>query len=392
TASASGIAVNSLTIDSSGTLAKASVTTMSAAAPGGVDVTLTNPDGGTAQFNSALTVLWRFAGRAPALTVYEDPRLVGGVKIPFDLFWNNGWLPEGNILPPASGGVYSPYGMVLKAHPFLFQQVMGHVKTNSFEFQVWNQTSAGTGYSMGWTAPLTVASTPSVFGHQNFDIAFESSSGNGLLVYGTYFGLFYQRLYQDAVTCNALSATPPCWSPAVQITTAIPSYSPVTPNGPFVNRVRLVSNPDPASNEILLAYQDNCQTTLKCAKLYVRSWNGTGFSSELTASNVTTPNNGMIFDINYTRTTKKGMLAWVEYNNGTAKYCLWSFCPASSLTNQTGTTTTTNLYDVKLTPDPASDQMALTTLENSYPGKLKTQIWNGSLWPAGAYSGSNPGG
>lgn len=389
TASSSGITVNSLTVNSAGTLAEARVTTLSAAAPGAVDITLTNPDGGTAQFKSAFTVLWSFSGRAPALTVYEDPRLVGGVKIPFDLFWNNGWLSEGNILPPAGGGVYTPFGMILKAHPFLFQQVMGHIKNNSFEFQVWNQTSAGTGYSMGWTAPLT-ASSPSVFGHQNFDIAFESNTGNGLLVYGTSSGLFFQRLYQDTATCAAspLLTTAPCWGNPLQVT---PVGAPFT--GPYINRVRLASNPDPASNEILVAYQDNCQTTNGCAKLYIRTWTGSGFSSEISVSSATAYNNGMVFDINYTRATKTGMLAWVEYNTGTAKYCLWSSCPAASLTNQTGTTTTTNLYAVKLTPDPASDQMALTTLENSNPGKLKTQIWNGLSWPVGAYSsGSNPGG
>lgn len=369
--------VNSFYINGAGTVATANITVSSAAVPALNGVTITNPDGGSTDYASAFLVQWVMGSKTPAMTVYEDPRLTNGVRIPFNAFWNGEWSTEGTILP-SNQTYYYPAEMVVQPHPFLFQQIMGHQVNSSLDFQVWNSGS--------WGTQLQV---PSYLNSKDFDMAYESKSGKGLIVYGTASGIGYRQLFQDASDCSPNPV--PCWGTEQALANlAIGSY--------FHSAV-LLANPDRTKNEILLAF---LTTNGINSTLYVDQWDGNAFFS--LANSSVLPVSAAIrldrstFDLAYMQQSKTGMLAWLDKNSGTAKYCLWSAVPAcgtaSAFAATTGTTTTTSqLFRMQLRSDPASDQIALGTVEmNAGYGLLKTEIWDGTTWPTGVYSSSNVNG
>ncbi|MBI1818709.1 MAG: hypothetical protein HYR81_00065, partial [Nitrospirae bacterium] len=360
-----GVTVNSFNVNGTGTSATASLTISSTIFPSVVPMTLTNPDGGVISVPAAFSVLPALTDRTPALAVYEDGRLVNGRNIPFDIFWNGSWSDEGNILPYS--GVYAPKEMTLKAHPFLFQQIAGHPVGSSVEFQIWSKES--------WGSKLTAVSYPSA--SKNYDMAFESQTGKGLVVYGKNNGIVYRQIFQDTAGC---SPNPfPCWGAENPLITVINSTT------PYLYLVKLVSNPDPASNEIMMAYEDSS------GRLFIRSWNGGSFSTEVLVSSLLRTTS-VPFDMAYMQSSQTGLLAWAETNNGTPKSCTWNritiaCTPTATSPAQTGSTATTSLYTVQVVPDPASDQIALGTIQASGSNNaiLKVQIWDGSAWPTNPY-------
>ncbi|MHB8482142.1 MAG: fibronectin type III domain-containing protein [Nitrospiria bacterium] len=363
-----GLTLNSLFINGTGTQAVASISASPTAAPSNFDMVLTNPDGGTSRYLSAFGIQPVLGQKTPAMAVDEDPRLTNTVHIPYSHFWNGVWSDEATVR--SSGTYYTPHQLTLIAHPFLFQQMTGHVVNSAFEFQVWNQ---GT-----WGSQLIAPGYPA--GTKNFDMAYEPQSGNGLAIYGTFTGIAYRQFFQTGVAgiCDPLLANAaPCWGPENVIS---------TPN--YLYWAKLAPNPDRTKNEILFAYEDSS------GKLFIRSWNGTSFSGEVQVSSLLNAAAGSVaipFDLAYTQSGHAGMLAWIENNNGIPKSCIWNgtsnTCPlTSSLPLQMGSASSTNLFSIGLSPDPASDQIALGTVEYRSSGStLKVQIWNGTSWPAASY-------
>ncbi len=378
----------------------ASVTISGEASLSPLDFTLTNPDGGVGKFLSTIPVQLYLGPQTPALALSEAYRIDNGYAITHDSYWNGTWSLEGNT--PLAFQDYSAASVVLKPHPFLFQQVMGHLVNQTFEFQIWNQTPNSPG---GWGSHLSVQS----FGSPRaFDLAYESKFdpsnrtkyGRGLAVYGTptisyasggsvlTTGIAYRQIFQDSASCLLLGQSAPCWGDETPVDVPL---SGIDSSGPvYLYSVKLLPNPDSNSREILMAYQDNL------GNLYVRSWNGVQFSPEVLVSSSTAalqtnpPPAAQVFDLAYMQSNKIGMLAWLEYNTPTAatpKSCLWNSNSNLCLTTtsspaQTGSASNTNLFQIQLSADPSSDQIAMGTLENSATaGIVEAQIWNQNSWP-----------
>jgi len=199
---------------------------------------------------------------------------------------------------------------------------------------------------------------------QPFDIAYETTSGNAIVVYSDNSTIPKYRVFSGGSWGGELSTT-------ITVTTAqVPM---------FINLVR-----KPGSNEIMCLVADNTTNP----ELWAAVWNGdtdtwnaasnptTGAAS---LEPVTTYRKGT-FDFAYESTSGDGLLVFGDGNDSADPMCkYWTYIGGTwTAVGDVPNIGSTVPYFIRLEADPASDRIAFAVLDSGYD--LNCNVWTGAAW------------
>jgi len=324
----------------------------------------TSPDGATVNLGFHYTVT------VPALPnlAINDGRLyygVGSNPQPGMRTWNDlgsSWSAE-SLAPPTGSTIR---WTVHQVAPLLTQQQLVGVlsdngSTTSLDLLRWN----GSAWSLDWNS-VTIA--PSNAGKRGFDIAYEQSSGDAMVVYSN-----------NTSTPRYRTRTAGVWSAEA----ALPS----APLSGVVQWVQLVSRP--GTNEIGLAYSDangDLAVLVWTDSFWVAGTSAT-LETNLKTNATTLAVSNRVFDLAYEATSGRLMAAWARL--GTNGF-FYSTKPAGSATWTTGQVTTAPAsvpHFVDLASEAGSNRIAIVTCGlGDGVERMGLATWNGSAWVnAGEY-------
>jgi hypothetical protein len=229
----------------------------------------------------------------------------------------------------------------------------------------------GTSWVHEWTSPSIIGATAD----RRFNIAFEKTTGDAMVVYSanaTTTNELKYRTKPGSVGCGASM-----WSTET-------SLNPTQTSG-VVSWVKMAANPLAASNTIALAWTDGS------SDLSAMFWNGTAWSNEPGAALSTTVESATMaadtdaFDMVYETSSGDLMLVWGDAagssgvaggryatcTGGTAG-CTWS--AAATITAIADDTT-----NIDIAASPTSDEIVLATNGNG-SSDVGVGYWNGSSW------------
>ncbi len=280
--------------------------------------------------------------------------------------WNTVSWDSGNNPSQDVGG--APYHIVLRASPTRDEKlavvVDNNGDVNSMQFD-----------GATWTSPVEHATALDVGArlnvHRAADVAYETVSGDALLVYSNGSATPQYRTKADG------SAS---WSAAAPIPSWPGSAAPVF--------VRVEASPSKSSNTVLVVVQDVNR------KLHAAYWNGTAWSDQLTlntaasfggiAQGGTGESYSRAFDVAWTSGGARGLVVWgvtTPATQNTPIYRYWDPVTESwgaesiALDLDTGTISERPRW-LRLTSDPASQFIALGVADSD--SDLAAMTWNGA--------------
>lgn len=272
----------------------------------------------------------------------------------------------------------APSWVVARAAPTRNEHIAGYVTTGGVLYiyrwngASWiNETSAGN----GWGATVTVNGN-GVDGRR-FDIAYENTTGNCMVVYST-----------NAATTNELAYriwNGSSWSAATNLDPTRLTYA--------VSWVKLVSRP--GSNEITLGAQDIGSATANHSSLTVMTWTGAAWGNEPATSvssllqNSTTPQVQIEgFDIAYESLSGDRLIAYTQPGTTAGIYCRTYNTGGNTLGTATSMVTFTSPAIPRLSSDPNSDQILVVYSRNA-SANIYGRIWSGTALGGSTTLGTN---
>ncbi|MCH7912468.1 MAG: VCBS repeat-containing protein, partial [Deltaproteobacteria bacterium] len=226
------------------------------------------------------------------------------------------------------------------------------------------QTSIFDFASGNWTEIITVTTSASSALKQNFDIEFEQSTGDALIVYtdNTAGNLRYRTML----------TTESDWSTEQTLTDASFTGTPQT----------IIAKRDPDSDDIMVAWEDSG------TDVFTALWNGSSFGSvtqhETSAASEgkNTPVHGIAWEGG--DSTSEALIVWVD-STGTPKYNTWT----SGAWGTAGTVPSFDLgaagagkgFEIKLSERWSEEHSRIAVLGEGGNAKLyKAAVWDGSAW------------
>jgi hypothetical protein len=202
-----------------------------------------------------------------------------------------------------------------------------------------------------WGSKLQLTSNLGTHDQRPFYIAYERSSGDGLVAFrkGTSATVFYRTWNGSAWSAELSLATG---------LTGLPRY------------MKLV--PKPSTNEIMLVVLDNNND------MAASVWNGSAWTDTLILETNSSSATQECFDVVYETSSGRAMIAWAQAGNNQPQYRVWggSAWEAAGAAPSVGAVP---LW-VRLAPNPSGNTVALATLDNA--SDVNAGIWDGSAWGA----------
>ncbi|HEX6810987.1 MAG TPA: Ig-like domain-containing protein [Planctomycetota bacterium] len=325
----------------------------------------TTPDGTTVNMGFH----YGAATTSPPGLLVNDVRLFygeGSVRQPRVRTWDDvgaSWSAEGTALPAGSTIQWTQHVVSPLLNDIGLCAVLS-VNGSSTELDMlrWN----GTEWSLDWTSTSIAAAHAQKRG---FDLAFEQSTGDALVVYSNNTN---QPRYRTRVNG--------AWSAEAAVSTA--------PLAGVVQWVQLAARP--GSSEIVLCYSDSI------SDLAVLVWSGTAWTAatssvletNLKTNSSTAAISNRVFDVAYEATTGDVLVAWSRsaangfwYSTKAAGSNTWSV-PAQ----QSAAPTSGIPHFVDLASEPGGSRIACCALSLDGQERLGLATWTGSAWVnAGEY-------
>lgn len=233
----------------------------------------------------------------------------------------------------------------------------------------------GTTWSSEWTA--TVGGTGT--NDQRFGIAYETNTGDALVVYSTNTATSNEMAYRTKAGSDGCGSAN--WPAATNITAA-------RTDG-IVHWIRMEGSPVASSNNIAVAWADNA------SDLSAMVWTGAGFTIaepaaalETNLERVSASQDVQSFDIAFESTSGELMVVWglsqaTSCTAGTSiattnciRYAMYTTSWSAVAVIPTVADPATNI-DISANPD--SNELVIAALDNSQ-GDLSTAHWSGSVW------------
>ena len=235
--------------------------------------------------------------------------------------------------------------------------VIGRNTLSNIVGEIWNGTS--------WSAlPSNPLGTYSPASPWMADVAYESVSGNAMMVWGTDTALKYS-------VWNATS-----WTAAANLS----DYWTLS-GGTVAYHVQLASKS--GANEMVLAVTDNL------GKDYAYVWNGTSWS---TGTQVST-GSGSSSAVAYEAQSGRAMITYADAATPTLYYRIWngSSWSAQSSFAMTGVGGGTYPAYINLASDPNSNRIAVAVTPSGLAGSVQyfLNTWDGSAWATGLVATSS---
>jgi hypothetical protein len=253
--------------------------------------------------------------------------------------------------------------MVTKSAPTRIEYISGHVDTSgNLYVQRWNGTA--------WSAEWNVATGGNGVDGRRFDIAYEKTTGNAMVVYSNNSAGASELRYN---TWNGTS-----WSGATTLDSARLATIPTA--------IKLLAKPTGATNDIALTVEDMGTATANTSSLTTLIWNGSTWGNEPAAAHATAMyslvTSGFVqndcFDMAYESTSGDLLVAWTMST------------PQQYYRTYSGTTwgTATSLATARATPlqmrlasNPNSDQVAIM-FNRSASANVYGFMWDGATMSA----------
>lgn len=273
----------------------------------------------------------------------------GTVQTPYYRIWNgNTWSAPLNDTADVGGGPIQ--WVVLKACPARDEFILG---TLGADGDVNIQIYDGTTKTWGNLKEVTFSISAANDAYRGFDIAYESSGGRAIVVcennvadpiYYTWDGV-----WSDSKVLDLPTAGIPVW-------------------------IKLYSNPDSTSNEIIL-------TTLDVGlDVTAGIWNGNTWintrSLETAAELYTAEDIAMAYE----RQSKRAMIAWSDgaRTTGGPQYRFWTPGWSAEFDASGFATTGDEPKWLQLSADPSSNRIAMGALDAS--SDVNVNVWSGAVW------------
>lgn len=339
-------------------------------------------DGSTKKVTS--TVSWNKTPTIPnsvVLTAYiaNFRRPIGGGNN-FLFYGNNTTTPQTQLYDPDGdtfGGATNtvagaiPYATDIETSPSSSTALAGYV-TNAGTLYL--LCFDGTTWSNEWN--VNVGGTGN---SRRFDIAYETASGDALVVYSTNTGTTNElALRTKAASTGCGSGN---WSTPANFTAN-------TTNG-VVQWVKLAPDLRSGSNLIASLWADSN------ADLTSAIWDGTTFTNEPTSAHETsleiiaTTQDADAFDLAYEATSGDLMVVWANSagqnntNGGRYRVCTGGTAGCSWGAISTITGLSDDATNLDLAAHPNSDELVFASIGNS-GSDLQAAYWNGSTWTGSA--------
>jgi len=317
--------------------------------PEGVAVTVVDNRCVKAVANSGVTrVLY-----VPAVIGYRSDTGTNGMLSPKVRIWNGtAWSTE-NELPSAGSPVRFVRVAYCPVAARYYEKILVTLSDDGYlDAYVWNDTAWVVTNDIGFTGQLTP-------GQRRFDIEYEKTSGEALLVYSITGG-------KDMIGYKVWNGS--SWSEEnIYEVTAVGGL------GENVYWAALAQKPLSGSNEIALLTVDD-----KLA-VYGVVWNGSLFSSQLKLGSARWEY-GYVFEcIAVAYESISGYATFVWADNGYSYSMQWNGSAWDSSPKQINLNggATDDVW-LSLKADPVSDKLMLLGIDNTWD--LNTAYWNGSSW------------
>ena len=287
---------------------------------------------------SAFILLIDIVGAQRAMLAYYDS---GTPTIPRYRTWDgSSWSAE--LSANDVGGTIE--WIVLKACPKRNEYILGTLDANGHvNVQVWQNGV--------WSSVLEVTTGigTTYDAYRGFDIAYEQSSGDAIIVYNDGTTTPKYRIWNGTV-----------WSAEASVSvigTGIPVW------------IVLASNPK--SDEIILATVDTNDD------IYAQVWSGSAWGNAQLMETNTESYAYQGVDVAYEYGTGRALVVWSDDADDNPQYRIWdgTSWSAEGLANDVGPST---IRWVKLASDPSSNQILLGTLDGGRD--VNVQVWSGSAW------------
>jgi len=278
--------------------------------------------------------------RAPAIIGYRSLTGVNLGRSPKVRTWNGTiWLSESELQSAGSSVRFIRAAYCPVAARYYEKIVMTLSEDGYLDAYVWNGTS--------WTVTNNIAFTTSTPSYRMFDIEYEKTSGEALLVYPNGY-----RTWNGST-----------WSNEIQYIIATPPL--------VVNWIALAQKPTSGSNEIALIALDQNKV------VHGLIWNGSQFSEHIVLGNAQSATTECIA-VAYESKSGYATFVWA----GADKMCYsrqWSgsVWDSSAVSFDLNGATTLDVW-LSLKADPTSDKLMLLDVDNTMD--LNTAYWDGSSW------------
>jgi alpha-tubulin suppressor-like RCC1 family protein len=255
-----------------------------------------------------------------------------------------------------------PISTVIKTSPTKQEAIAGYINASGV-LQI--MCYDGTTWSNEWT--VTVGGTGTT---QRFDIEYEKTSGNAMVLYGNNGATLGYRTKASSSNCGGAN-----WAAATTFTP--------TRTAAAIAWVKLAQNKTSGSNLIAAAWGDTG------SDLSSRIWSGSAWGGEHTAALsatlevATAAQDVDSFDIEYETSSGDLMVVWGNLGSAAVNLIGYATCTGNTST----CTWTTGLIptvadaatNIDLGVNPATDEMSMAAVDNG-SGDLSGAYWSGSLW------------
>lgn len=284
------------------------------------------------------------------MTAYYDSS--AGGSIPKYRTWDTS---QWSVEKSANNVDEIPSYMVLKSSPTSPEIIMAISDDDyNLNVQTWN--------GLSWDGTTELVSELNFYNVKNFDISYEQSSGNAIVVFTDWYD---NRRVPRYTTWDSST-----WSSDSPVANSVYSG---TGN---IAWIRLEANPN--SDEMVLVTLDD--------QKYMRAqvWNGNSWGNAISLTNSARTSSYQCFDVVYEEGTGRAMVVWAD--SSYIKYRIWS---GSSWGSEQNLYSTGNAYWLKLAADPNSNKVILAYQDGS--NAVHAFSWSGSSWSSRQSIGTNTG-
>lgn len=236
------------------------------------------------------------------------------------------------------------YWVVLKSHPTSTEKILGTIDhLYDVNVQVWDGAA--------WGNIQQATGSGSTYSYRSFDVAYEQSSKDGMVVYG----------FNNLTSMGFRTWSGSSWSSESTFLIGATDE---------IEWVTLASKPE--SDEILGGFQD------KNARVYSAVWDGTTWGNATWCEQTTEKHTTFCVDVAYEHGgDNEGIVVWGDKLDDKPRYRIWDGSNWSAMSYAVDQGATDILW-VKLAPDPNSDDILLGIEDDGQD--VNVQVWNGQTW------------
>ena len=302
------------------------------------------------------------AGNQDAIAAYRSDQGSDNTSAPKIRFWDSSgtgtWSSATDLLTAGS-----PIKYLVVKHSPINERIVLVTESNDGRIDAYICNS-GCEQRTNWTVRNDIGQVTPVENVKRFDVEFETSTGDAIVVYGKGVSNPTQDLGYRILPSASTNFNP-------EVTLDDTGHNDnIVHTWPTLSR-----NPVSTSQEIILAVFDSSHDDING---WVWDGNSWGNRKELT-NDATHLGRKQGLDVRYASDGSKAMVVGGHGNNGEVRYMTWASSSWSSISSfDMDPTDSSDVRWLTLSADPSTDDLQLVAIDSSKD--LHTAYWNGATW------------